>query len=54
MQLDLTEVEGGTAIRVRIEYALPAAGWQRFIGGLLGHLYARWCVDRMVADAAAT
>jgi hypothetical protein len=54
MQLDLSELEGGTSIRVRIEYTLPAAGWRRFIGGLLGHLYARWCVDRMVADAAAT
>lgn len=53
MQLELDEVAGGTAIRVRIEYDLPATGWQRVAGALLGHAYARWCVDRMVADAAA-
>ena len=52
MQLELSEVDGGTASLVRIEYTLPAAGWQRFAGALLGHSYARWCVDRMVADAA--
>lgn len=52
MQLELHEVDGGTAIRVRIEYDLPAAGWQRATG-VLGHAYARWCVDRMAADAAA-
>ena len=52
MQLELSEVDSGTAILVRIEYTLPAAGWQRVAGALLGHAYARWCVDRMVADAA--
>ena len=53
MELELDEFDGGTAIRVRIEYTLPASGWQRLAGTLLGHAYARWCVDRMVADAAA-
>jgi hypothetical protein len=52
MQLELDEVEGGTAIRVHIEYDLPEAGWQRIAGALLGHAYARWCVDRMAVDAA--
>src|SRR5688572_4834851 len=53
MEIELDEIDGATAIRVRIEYTLPAAGWQRFAGRVLGHAYARWCVDRMVADSAA-
>jgi hypothetical protein len=53
MEVEVTEIDSGTAIRVRIEYDLPSAGWQRFAGALLGHAYARWCVDRMVEDAVA-
>jgi hypothetical protein len=51
MQLRLGESHGGTDVCIRIEYDLPATGWHRFAGALLGHTYARWCVDRMVADA---
>jgi hypothetical protein len=54
IELELTETGDGGAIRIRIDYDLPAAGWQRFAGRLLGHAYARWCVDRMVEDAVAT
>jgi hypothetical protein len=31
----------------------PDSGWNRFAGALLGHSYARWCVDKMVEDASA-
>jgi hypothetical protein len=52
MQLDLSEVDGGTEVRIGIAYDLPSAGWQRFAGTMLGHRYARWCIDRMVSEVA--
>jgi hypothetical protein len=54
MDLALDEVDGETSVRVRIEYDLPTSGWQRLVGALLGHAYARWCVDRMVEDASVS
>lgn len=38
---------------VFIDYALPDRGFSRVLGRLLGHLYARWCTERMVTDARA-
>jgi hypothetical protein len=46
------EVDGGTATTLRLEYDLPEHGWSALAGRLLGHSYARWCVDRMAADIA--
>jgi hypothetical protein len=40
-------------LTVFIDYALPARGLSRLIGPLVGHWYARWCTQRMVADAEA-
>ena len=48
----LRELPAGTAIRLRLEYQLPDRGFGRYAGKLLAHLYARWCVDRMAADAS--
>ena len=38
---------------VFVDYAPPARGVSRFLGGLFGRAYAQWCCDRMVADARA-
>src|SRR5262249_10380448 len=44
--------EGSTSrLRVFIDYALPASGFSRWLGLLLGPLYARWCTKQMVNDA---
>lgn len=42
---------GGSNVRVWIDYAPPNGIMQRFFGRLLGRLYARWCVSRMLVDA---
>lgn len=40
-------------LTVFIDYALPDRGLSRVLGRILGHWYARWCTERMVADAQA-
>jgi hypothetical protein len=40
-------------LRVFIDYDLPASGFARILGFLLGGLYASWCVKSMLSDAAA-
>jgi hypothetical protein len=40
-------------LTVCIDYALPDRGLSRILGRLFGHRYARWCTERMVADAQA-
>jgi hypothetical protein len=40
-------------LRVFIDYGLPTSGLSRWLGRLLGRLYARWCTRRMVKDAVA-
>ena len=42
---------GASDLTVAIDYSLPARGVSRFLGRLFGRMYARWCVERMVADA---
>jgi hypothetical protein len=44
--------ERRSRLRVFIEYALPERAPARWLGRLLGGAYARWCVDRMLQDAA--
>lgn len=39
---------GGSRFRVFIEYELPATLSTRWLGYLLGGLYARWCVRQMI------
>jgi hypothetical protein len=43
----------GTRLRVFLDYDLPESWLPRLLGRLFGKLYARWCVARMVSDAAA-
>ena len=52
MGFDLTPKGGKTQLRVWIDYNLPS-GWPgRWLGRLLGTVYANWCVTRMVKDSA--
>lgn len=39
-------------LRVFIDYELPHRGVTRWLGKMFGSTYARWCVERMVNDAA--
>lgn len=41
-----------SSLRVFIDYELPAGGLPRLLGLLFAGFYARWCVDRMLDDAA--
>ena len=52
MALEITPVDAISRVRVSIDYDLPDRGISRWLGKLLGRWYARWCVDRMVGDAA--
>jgi len=52
MGFDLAPQAGGAGLRVWIDYDLPAHGVPRWLGGLLGHVYADWCVRQMVREAA--
>lgn len=40
-------------LTVFIDYTLPGHGLSRLLGRLFGHWYARWCTQRMLADAEA-
>jgi hypothetical protein len=42
----------GSHLRVFIEYALPETFPARWLGRILGGLYAQWCTRRMANDAA--
>ena len=42
---------GGTAVRVYIDYRLPPGLFGLTFGMLFAPVYARWCVSRMVEDA---
>jgi hypothetical protein len=39
-------------VRVFIDFELPVAAPQSWLGGLFGAMYARWCVETMASDAA--
>jgi hypothetical protein len=51
MGYEINAVASGSALRVFIDYELPVGFAGRLAGMLLGGVYARWCVDRMVGDA---
>lgn len=40
-------------LEVFIDYDLPKKGFARVLGWLLGRIYASWCVNSTLADAAA-
>lgn len=37
-------------VTIAIDYAMPAEAPTRWLGVLLGPLYARWCVRQMTQD----
>jgi Polyketide cyclase / dehydrase and lipid transport len=51
MGFDVTPDSGGCLLRVYIDYDLPAGPAARWLGYLLGPLYAKWCVRQMAEDA---
>lgn len=50
MGFELSPRGAGSSLLVFIDYRLPASGWPRLLGALLGAWYARWCVERMLDD----
>jgi hypothetical protein len=51
MGFEIDPVEAAARLRVWIDYDLPHSGFGRFTPAL-ADLYARWCVQQMVRDAA--
>ena len=51
MGFSVSARQGGSILRVFIDYAPPGAGAARVLGQLFGKSYARWCTQRMVRDA---
>lgn len=51
MGFELKPMNGGTKLRVWIDYELRSSGARRLLGSLSGNFYARWCVQQMVSDA---
>jgi carbon monoxide dehydrogenase subunit G len=52
MGYDLTPQGDSSLLRVFIDYAFPEGGPSRWLGRMFGGYYARWCTERMAADAA--
>src|SRR5512134_2380491 len=48
---ELERKGSSSAVRVFIDYDLPAKPPARWLGRVFGRRYARWCVDRMLRDA---
>lgn len=52
MGFEIADVLDGCELTVRIDYWLPRGSVGALLGRLFSGFYARWCVGRMVADAA--
>jgi hypothetical protein len=48
---DITDRINKSELRVFIDYDLPVALASRWLGYLFGKMYAKWCVQQMVAGA---
>lgn len=53
MGIHITPENGGSRLRVFIDYDLPAGWATRCLGFLFGGLYARWCVRQMLEGASS-
>lgn len=51
MGFELASKAGKTQLRVWIDYDLPSGIPGRWLGRVLGTVYADWCVTRMVKDS---
>jgi hypothetical protein len=52
MELEISPAAHGVRLDVNLDYGLPKAGVPWLLGKLFGRAYGRWCVARMVSDAA--
>lgn len=52
MGFEIAPRDGGSLLRVFIDYSLPEKGIARWLGILFGKFYARWCTKQMATDAA--
>ena len=52
MGFEIAPRDGGSLLRVFIDYSLPERGIARWLGILFGKFYARWCTKQMATDAA--
>jgi hypothetical protein len=52
MGFSLSPLQGGSLLRVFIDYSLPGAGASGVLGRVFGRAYAKWCTNRMARDAA--
>lgn len=52
MGFELTPQALDTTLRVWIDYSLPSAFFSRLVARMLAGVYAQWCVDQMVLEAA--
>ncbi len=52
MGFDLTPLGSTSSLRVWIDYSPPNGFWTRLLAWVFADIYARWCVDRMLKDAA--
>lgn len=43
----------GSRVRVFVDYDSPRTALGRLLGSVGAHAYARWCLDRMLAEAGA-
>ena len=50
MSVGIDRRADGSHVTIAIDYALPAKVPSRWLGRLLGPMYARWCVRKMVSD----
>lgn len=53
MGFEIGPENGGSRLRLFIDYEWPESKRTRWLGRLLGRTYARWCVRRMIADVRA-
>ena len=53
MGFEICPAAHGVRLTVFLDYDLPTAGMPWLLGQLFGRAYGRWCVARMVSDAAA-
>lgn len=51
MGFELAPKGDSSLVRVFVDYSLPTAAPQSWLGRLLGGVYARWCTKQMVGDA---
>ena len=53
MGFDIRPSNGGSDLRVFIDYDLPTGSISHWLGRLLADWYAKWCVDQMLAAPVA-